>query len=62
MATWSFDVAVVPAELNSDGRRSLERKRWRRVVVEAQHLPEAALTAAQLVGCSGMVTDVLYRD
>jgi hypothetical protein len=59
--TWSFDVAVTSARLGSDGRRAL-RPRWVRAVVVADRLVEAHLIAAQLVGCHGMVTEVLLRE
>lgn len=59
---WSFDVAVVPAGLTGDGRRKLDHQQWVRAVVAADRLIDAHLLAAQMVGCHGMVTDVLYRE
>jgi hypothetical protein len=59
--TWSFDIAVTTARLGSDGRRAL-RPRWVRAVVVADRLVEAHLIAAQLVGCHGMVIEVLLRE
>lgn len=64
---WEFDVAVVPARLAVDGHRDISRPTWIRVVLAAEFvwkapLVRAHLTAAQLVGVHGMVTDVLYRE
>lgn len=62
MIVASFDVAVVPARLSDDGRRDISRPTWLRVVTSAETLTDAHLAAAQLAGCHGMVTEVLYRE
>lgn len=67
MAVFAFDVAVVPATLKSDGARDISRPSWVRVVVDVElvwrrPLGRAHLTAAQMVGCHGMVIEVLYRE
>lgn len=62
MAVFEFDVAVVPATLTVGGHRDISRPRWVRAVVAADRLVEAHLIAAQMVGCHGMVIEVLYRE
>lgn len=59
---WTFDVAVVPAALKDDGHRDISRPTWVGVVVSADDLVEAHLTAGQMVGVHGMVIEVLYRE
>lgn len=60
--TASFDVAVVPARLAEDGSRDISAPTWVRVIATGRSLVDAHLCAAQLVGCHGMVTEVLLRE
>lgn len=57
-------MAVVPARPADSGHRDISRPMWVRVVIadDGAGLTAAHLAAAQLVGCHGMVTEVLYRE
>jgi hypothetical protein len=59
---FSFDVAVVPAHLPSNGRRDISHPTWVRAVVAAEGVVSAHLLAAQLAGTGGMVIEVLLRE
>ena len=60
---YSFDVATVTDRLRDDGHRDISRPQWTRVVVAADRLVEAHLTAAQMAGRTGRMTvEVLYRE